>query len=57
MVSSEQEAELICGLLRTADIACDHRVTQLGETFGGAHEVLVRAEDMEAAQAMVAAEP
>ena len=48
---------MICGLLRTAGIACDHRATQLGENFGGAQEVLVRSEDMAAAQAMVAAGP
>jgi hypothetical protein len=48
---------MICGLLRTADIACDHRTTQLGQNFGGAQEVLVRAEDMEAAQAILEAGP
>ncbi len=48
---------MICGLLRTADIVCDHRATQLGETLGGAQEVLVRSEDLEAAQAILAEEP
>ncbi len=48
---------MICGLLRTAGILCDHRATQLGESLGGAREVLVRAEDMEAAQALLAAGP
>jgi hypothetical protein len=48
---------MICGLLRTADIVCDHRATQLGENFGGAQEVLVRSEDIEAAHAIVAARP
>jgi hypothetical protein len=56
-VSTEQEAEMICGLLRTAGILCDHRATQLGETLGGAQEVLVRAEDIEAAEALLAATP
>jgi hypothetical protein len=46
---------MICGLLRTAGIQCDHRATQLGESLGGAQEVLVRAEDLETAQAMLAA--
>jgi hypothetical protein len=48
---------MICGLLRTAGIQCDHRATQLGETLGGAQEVLVRPEDMETARAMLAATP
>ena len=48
---------MICGLLRTADIVCEHRVTQAGTKFGGAHEVLVRQEDLEAAQSMLPAEP
>jgi len=34
---------------------CDHRPTQLGESLGGAQEqVLVRAEDLEVAQEMLA---
>ena len=45
---------MICGLLRTAGILCDHRPTHLGESLGGAvHEVLVRTEDLEAARAML----
>ncbi len=53
-VSTEQEAELICGLLRSAGFECDRRATQLGESFGGgAQEVLVHAEDLEAAQALL----
>ena len=47
---------MICGLLRTADIACEQRATQSGEKFGGPHEVLVRPEDLETAQSMLAAE-
>jgi hypothetical protein len=47
---------MICGLLRSADIVCDHRATQSGVKFGGAHEVLVRPEDLEAAQSLLAAE-
>jgi putative signal transducing protein len=53
-VSTEQEAELVCGLLRSAGIECDRRATQFGESFGGgAQEVLVHAEDIEAAQALL----
>jgi hypothetical protein len=47
---------MICGLLRTADIACEHRATQSGVKFGGPREVLVRPEDLEAAQALLAEE-
>jgi hypothetical protein len=48
---------MICGLLRSADIACDHRAAQAGEMLGaGAYEVLVRDEDLEAARAMLPSE-
>lgn len=41
---------MIRGLLETADIASEHRATQLGQNFGGSYEVLVRAADLEAAR-------
>ena len=44
---------LIRGLLESAEIASEHRITQLGENFGGSYEVLVRAEDLEAARALL----
>jgi hypothetical protein len=44
---------MIRGLLGTADIDSDYRATQLGENFGGSYEVLVRAEDLEAARALL----
>jgi hypothetical protein len=47
---------MICGLLRSADILCDHRATQSGVKFGSPREVLVRPEDLEAAQALLTAE-
>ena len=47
---------LIRGLLESAEIASEHRITQLGENFGGSYEVLVRAEDLEAAQALLPGE-
>ena len=53
VVSSEQEAVMIRGLLETAEIESEYRATQLGENFGGSYEVLVRAEDLEAAQALL----
>jgi hypothetical protein len=47
---------MICGLLRSADIVCDHRATQSGVKFCGPREVLVRPGDLEAAQALLAEE-
>ena len=47
---------MICGLLRSAEIACDHRATQSGVKLVGPREVLVRPEDLEAAQALLAEE-
>jgi hypothetical protein len=47
---------MLCGLLRTAEIACDHRAAQSGDAFGGAHEVLVHPEDLETARSMLPAE-
>lgn len=44
----------MCGLLDTAGIPSDRRATQSGSKFGGAYEVLVEAEDLEAAQALLA---
>jgi hypothetical protein len=52
-VSTEQEAEMLCGLLRSANIVCDHRTTQSGAKFGGALEVLVRPEDLEDARSLL----
>jgi hypothetical protein len=47
---------MICGLLRSADILCDHRATQSGVKFGSPREVLVRPDDLEAAQSLLTAE-
>ena len=47
---------LVCGLLESAGIVSDRRTTQSGVKFGGAYEVLVRPEDLEAAQALLASE-
>jgi hypothetical protein len=41
---------LIRGLLESAGIQSEHRATQLGENFGGSYEVVVREEDLAAAQ-------
>jgi Putative prokaryotic signal transducing protein len=56
VVATEQEAELLCGLLRSADIACISRQTNFGAgasdgmPTGGPYEVIVRAEDLDAAR-------
>ena len=47
---------MVSGLLETAGIASDRRTTQSGTKFGGAYEVLVRPEDLEAAQALIASD-
>ena len=44
---------MIRGLLETAEIESEYRATQMGENFGGSYEVLVRAEDLEAARALL----
>ena len=56
VVPTEQEAEVICGLLRSAGIACLTRQTNVGAgasdgmSVAGPYEVIVRAEDLEAAR-------
>ena len=56
VVSTEQEAEVICGLLRSAGIECLTRQTNVGAgasdglTVAGPYEIVVRAEDLEAAR-------
>jgi hypothetical protein len=59
-VSGETEAEVVCGLLRSAGIECGHRVTEetdsLLENFAadGPREVLVHEADLETAKALLA---
>jgi Putative prokaryotic signal transducing protein len=56
VVGTEQEAELLCGLLRSAGIACLTRQTNVGAgasdgmPVAGPYEVVVRAKDGEAAR-------
>ena len=63
VVGSETEAELVCGLLRSAGIACGYRDTAAIDspledfTAAGAREVLVHASDLEAAKELLAATP
>lgn len=59
-VADEMEAEVICGLLRSAGIECGHRVTdemdsQLhGIASDGPREILVHEFDLETARALLA---
>jgi antitoxin (DNA-binding transcriptional repressor) of toxin-antitoxin stability system len=61
VVSGEPEAEVVCGLLRSAGIECAYRDTQAIETSledfmsAGAREIVVHAKDLEAAQELLAA--
>jgi putative signal transducing protein len=63
VVANETEAELIRSLLRTEGIESTQRKTDYGVGAtdalgpGGAREVLVRASDLEAAQALIASDP
>jgi hypothetical protein len=59
-VRDENEAELICGLLRNSGIECDWTVTTQGlaGVFGdaGPREIFVSRADLEAAQELLASE-
>jgi hypothetical protein len=61
VVSGESEAEIVCGLLRSAGIECGHRDTEAIDSpledfmAAGAQEILVRESDLEAAQELLAA--
>jgi hypothetical protein len=56
VVATEQEAEVICGLLRSAGIECLPRQTDVGAgasdglSVTGPYEVVVRAKDVELAR-------
>jgi hypothetical protein len=59
VVSSEQEAEVFCGLLRSAGIECGYRDTEAIETSledftaAGPREILVHAADLDDARALL----
>lgn len=58
VVSGEQEAELVCGLLRSAGIKCGYRdteaITPLEDfTAAGPREILVGEADLEAAKSVL----
>ena len=59
-VPGEMEAEVVCGLLRSAGIECGHRVTEAtdsaleGIAADGPREILVHATELEAARVVLA---
>jgi hypothetical protein len=61
VVSGEPEAEVVCGLLRSAGIECGHRNTEAIDSpledfmSAGGREILVRESDLEAAKELLAA--
>jgi hypothetical protein len=60
VVSGEQEAELVCGLLRSAGIECAYRDTEAIDTpmedfiADGPREILVHDSDLETARTLLA---
>jgi hypothetical protein len=60
VVSSGPEADVVCGLLRTAGIDCAYRDTEAIEssleefTAAGPREILVRGSDLDAARELIA---
>jgi Putative prokaryotic signal transducing protein len=61
VVSGESEAEVVCGLLRSAGIKCAYRDTEAIDSpledfmAAGAREILVAESDLEAAKELLAA--
>jgi hypothetical protein len=59
VVSGESEAEVVCGLLRSAGIECGYRDTDAIDSSledflpAGAREILVRPSDLEAAKELL----
>jgi len=60
VVSGEPEADIVCGLLRSAGIECGYRDTAAIDspledfTAAGPREMLVRESDLDAARALLA---
>ncbi len=61
VVADEQEAEIVCGLLRSGGLECGYRDTEALDspleafTASGPREILVHRSDLEAASALLAA--
>ncbi|MBA3736811.1 MAG: DUF2007 domain-containing protein [Actinobacteria bacterium] len=62
IVPGEMEADVVCGLLRSAGIECGHRVTEETDSLlegiasDGPREILVHESDLEAARAQLDAQ-
>jgi Putative prokaryotic signal transducing protein len=62
VVSGNPEAEVVCGLLRSAGIECAHRDTEAIDSVledfiaAGPQEILVSESDLEAAKELLAAQ-
>jgi len=62
VVSGDSEAEVVCGLLRSAGIDCAHRDTEAIDSpledfiAAGPQEILVHAADLDAAKELLAAQ-
>ena len=60
VVAGEMEADVVCGLLRSAAIECGHRVTEAtdsaleGIASDGPREILVHETELEVARAVLA---
>jgi hypothetical protein len=60
VVSNEQAAEMVCGLLRSAGIECGYRDTEAVDSpledfiASGPREILVHRSDLEAARSLLA---
>ena len=60
VVSGEPEAEIVCGLLRSAGFECGYRDTEALDSSledfaeSGPREILVQTSDLEAARALLA---
>ena len=63
VVADVNEAEIACGLLRSADIECGYRDTEAIDsaledfTQAGRQEIIVHAADLEAARELLDSEP
>jgi hypothetical protein len=63
VVSSESEADVVCGLLRANGIECAYRHTEAIDSTiedfiaAGPREILVRAADLDAARDLLAQSP
>ena len=62
VVPNEVAADLVCSFLRAEGIKCAHRVTNVGAgswdgvpNMGGAREIIVAEDDVDAARAVLAA--